>query len=76
MQFYAPWCGHCKKLEPEWAAAAAQLDGHTPTLRLAQADVTDKTNEVFKTTMGIKGLPTIKVCIDTAAGAPPPLLSG
>ena len=69
LQFYAPWCGHCKKLEPEWAAAAAQLDGYTPTIRLAKADATDKTNEIFKTTMGIKGLPTIKVLSIDLGGA-------
>ena len=35
--FIAPWCGHCKKLHPEWEDAAKQLAGE---YKLGMVDAT------------------------------------
>ncbi|GMT31387.1 hypothetical protein PFISCL1PPCAC_22684, partial [Pristionchus fissidentatus] len=55
VEFYAPWCGHCKNLEPHWKAAAAQLKGK---VKLGALDATVHTVAANK--FAIRGFPTIK----------------
>jgi len=54
VKFYAPWCGHCKKLAPTWEALAAQLKDK---VQIATVDVTQ--NERLAKHMGVEGYPTL-----------------
>ena len=37
VMFFAPWCGHCKNLEPHWKSAAGELKGK---VKLGAVDAT------------------------------------
>lgn len=54
LKVYAPWCGHCKTIAPEFEAAAKAL-AHNQNIVLAEFDGT--LNEVES--IQIKGYPTI-----------------
>jgi protein disulfide-isomerase A6 len=60
--FTAPWCGHCKRLEPEWRQAAAKLArdaGGPEVVLLGWVDAT--VEEQLASLYGVRGYPTIKV---------------
>jgi protein disulfide-isomerase-like protein len=58
VEFYAPWCGHCKKLAPEYEAAARALKKSKTAATLAAVDC--DAHKSLCDAHGVSGFPTIK----------------
>ncbi|GBG60934.1 hypothetical protein CBR_g16056 [Chara braunii] len=58
IKFFAPWCGHCKRLVPAWEELAETMAGDD-TWRIAHVDCTTSTEVCTK--HEIRGYPTLKV---------------
>ncbi|KAL6512010.1 Thioredoxin-like domain [Orobanche gracilis] len=61
VEFYAPWCGHCKKLAPEYEKAASILSTLDPPVVLAKVNANDDQNKVIASEFEIKGYPMLKI---------------
>uniref|UniRef100_A0A1A7YFP9 Protein disulfide-isomerase n=1 Tax=Iconisemion striatum TaxID=60296 RepID=A0A1A7YFP9_9TELE len=65
VEFFAPWCGHCKRLAPEYESAATRLKGIVP---LAKVDCTASSKICSK--YGVSGYPTLKIFRDGEESGP------
>jgi len=60
VMFYAPWCGHCKRMKPEFDKAAGDLLANDPPVTLAKVDCTEAGKDVCSR-FEVRGYPTLKI---------------
>uniref|UniRef100_A0A1B0CEJ6 protein disulfide-isomerase n=1 Tax=Lutzomyia longipalpis TaxID=7200 RepID=A0A1B0CEJ6_LUTLO len=56
VEFYAPWCGHCKSLVPEYQKAATALKGAVKVGAMNADEHKSLAGEY-----GVRGFPTLKI---------------
>jgi len=60
VKFFAPWCGHCKSMAPDWIKLSTVMRSHNDNILIAEVDcTTDETTNICET-QGVEGFPTLK----------------
>jgi protein disulfide-isomerase A6 len=59
VEFYAPWCGHCKSLAPKYEVVARTF-ANEPSVVIANMDADEAANRPVGTKYGVSGFPTLK----------------
>jgi protein disulfide-isomerase A6 len=57
VEFFAPWCGHCKSLAPEFKKAAKIMKG---VVKFAAVDLDAEENKPLASQYNVQGFPTLK----------------
>ncbi|KAL0232515.1 hypothetical protein PCE1_002856 [Barthelona sp. PCE] len=59
VKFFAPWCGHCQRLEPVYEEVAKTIRQNVGGIMIAEVNCDDEKQTCSE--FGIQGFPTIKV---------------
>eukprot|EP01097_Dermamoeba_algensis_P006734 TRINITY_DN41_c0_g1_i1.p2 TRINITY_DN41_c0_g1~~TRINITY_DN41_c0_g1_i1.p2 ORF type:complete len:261 (-),score=79.52 TRINITY_DN41_c0_g1_i1:117-899(-) len=59
VKFYAPWCGHCKRLAPIWEELGQKVASDGGKFKVGKVDCTQ--NQALCQKYGIRGYPSVKL---------------
>lgn len=62
VEFFAPWCGHCKKLAPAWEELAQKLQDEAHPTAVGSVDATQ--HKELAVRFGVRGFPTLILFAD------------
>jgi len=58
VKFFAPWCGHCKRMKPDWDKLADEL-ASSDIVQIVDVDCTAAGKDICGK-VGVRGYPTVK----------------